>query len=200
MTRSRRRRAVTLIGLSVFAFATAAGVVLVAERAATESESIEFCISCHVMEATVFEEYRHTAHYTNASGVRATCADCHLPDRHDPGEITSYLSVKLGAARFLYGWATGRVSKPEQLESKRDELAERVWTRMRADDSRACRRCHDQAAMNLSEQTRRAREEHKSGFAEGQTCIDCHDNGLAHERVKPAKPEGEAEEDFNLDF
>ena len=32
-----------------------------------------FCISCHEMEENVFKEYRNTIHYSNRSGVRATC-------------------------------------------------------------------------------------------------------------------------------
>ena len=32
-----------------------------------------FCISCHEMEENVFVEYRHTIHYSNRTGVRATC-------------------------------------------------------------------------------------------------------------------------------
>ena len=34
-----------------------------------------FCISCHEMEENVFKEYRNTVHYTNRTGVRATCPD-----------------------------------------------------------------------------------------------------------------------------
>ena len=39
----------------------------------------EFCISCHEMRENVFKKYRHTIHYANRTGVRATCPDCHVP-------------------------------------------------------------------------------------------------------------------------
>ena len=39
----------------------------------------EFCISCHEMEDNVFAEYQQTIHYSNRTGVRATCPDCHVP-------------------------------------------------------------------------------------------------------------------------
>ena len=39
----------------------------------------QFCISCHVMRNNIYEEYKHTAHYSNPAGVRATCPDCHVP-------------------------------------------------------------------------------------------------------------------------
>jgi len=44
---------------------------------ATNTE--QFCTSCHEMEANVFEELKGTIHFTNRSGVRATCPDCHVP-------------------------------------------------------------------------------------------------------------------------
>ena len=44
---------------------------------ATNTET--FCISCHEMEANVYQEYKYTIHYSNRSGVRATCPDCHVP-------------------------------------------------------------------------------------------------------------------------
>jgi nitrate/TMAO reductase-like tetraheme cytochrome c subunit len=175
------------------------GALMVTEVAARESETIEFCISCHIMDATVFEEYKETSHYSNASGVRATCADCHVPDRHSPNEVVAYLSTKFGAARFVYGWATGRMSKPEQLIARREEMAERVWAGMRESDSRACRSCHEEGAWDLERQTARAREQHRSAREEGKTCIDCHDDGIAHEPVKRTAASDEAEQDFLLD-
>ena len=39
----------------------------------------KFCTSCHEMRANVFEELQHTPHFSNRSGVRATCPDCHVP-------------------------------------------------------------------------------------------------------------------------
>ena len=47
---------------------------------AMELSSTEtFCISCHEMRSTVYEELKKTVHYNNRTGVRATCADCHVP-------------------------------------------------------------------------------------------------------------------------
>ena len=39
----------------------------------------KFCISCHEMRDNVYQELRNTIHFTNRSGVRATCPDCHVP-------------------------------------------------------------------------------------------------------------------------
>ena len=43
----------------------------------TNTES--FCISCHVMKEYVYKEYKTTIHFSNRTGVRATCPDCHVP-------------------------------------------------------------------------------------------------------------------------
>src|SRR4051794_39213795 len=44
----------------------------------------EFCISCHAMRDTVYQEYRKSVHFQNASGVRAGCPDCHVPHALGP--------------------------------------------------------------------------------------------------------------------
>jgi cytochrome c-type protein NapC len=43
------------------------------------SNTETFCVNCHEMESNVFEELKGTIHFTNRSGVRATCPDCHVP-------------------------------------------------------------------------------------------------------------------------
>jgi cytochrome c-type protein NapC len=50
---------------------------------------------------------------------------------------------------------------------------------MKRTDSRECRNCHHYESMDYTEQGRRAVERHAKGFAEGETCIDCH-KGIAH--------------------
>ena len=59
-------------------------------------------------------------------------------------------------------------------------VANRVWAKMEASDSRECRSCHEFGTMDLSEQDRMARKRHSAAMDEGQTCIDCH-KGVAHE-------------------
>lgn len=61
----------------------------------TNTES--FCLSCHEMQNTVYQEYTHTVHYTNRSGVRATCPDCHVPKEWGPK-----MYRKMQATKELY--------------------------------------------------------------------------------------------------
>ena len=134
-----------------------------------------FCISCHEMNENVFKEYRHTIHYTNRSGVRATCPDCHVPKEWGPKIIR-----KIQASNELLHKFLGSIDTPEKFQAKRHELAEHEWARMRANDSQECRNCHNFEYMDLTEQGRRAAKTHPVAFGKGMTCIDCH-KGIAHQ-------------------
>ena len=143
----------------------------------------EFCISCHEMKSYVYEEYKDTIHYSNRTGVRATCPDCHVPK-----EWGYKMIRKMYASNELYHHLLKSIDTPEKFEAKRWEMANRVWDSMRASDSRECRNCHDFESMDLSEQDRSARKKHAKAPLQGKTCIDCH-KGLAHDY--PDKPEEE---------
>jgi len=138
------------------------------------TNSLDFCISCHEMESTVYPEYRQSVHYSNATGVRATCPDCHVPDEWLP-----MIKRKIMASRELYYWATGSIDTREKFEARRAHLAQRVWQGMQATDSRECRNCHLLASMSPDLQGRFASRIHQDAIDEGQTCIDCH-KGIAH--------------------
>lgn len=134
----------------------------------------EFCISCHEMEENVYQEYKQTIHYSNRTGVRATCPDCHVPK-----EWTHKMIRKIKASNELFHKALGTISTPEKFEAKRLQLAQNVWRSMKATDSRECRNCHDYESMDFTAQGRRAVDLHSHGLEQGQTCIDCH-KGIAH--------------------
>ncbi len=176
----RRRSPIVVLMLGLVA-----GVVFWGgfNTAMVASNSMEFCISCHEMRDTVYQEYQDTPHFRNPSGVQATCADCHVPR-----EWTHKVIRKIQATGELYHKAMGTIDTPEKFEAKRWELANRVWDQMRKTDSRECRNCHRFEAMDMTEQDRSARKKHTRAFEEGETCIDCH-KGIAHEY--PDRPEEE---------
>ncbi|VAW17766.1 Cytochrome c-type protein NapC [hydrothermal vent metagenome] len=140
----------------------------------------KFCISCHEMKDFVYEEYTETVHYTNRSGVRAICTDCHVPK-----EWIHKVARKIRATGELYHKVIGSISTKEKFEAKRLELAQRVWTSMKATDSRECRNCHEADSMDFDKQESRSADRHEEGFDEGKTCIDCH-KGIAHKLPKGA--------------
>ncbi len=165
----------SLGGLLVVGFA--AGIIFwggfhtVVEYTNTE----RFCISCHEMGEFVYPEYQMTGHYENRTGVRAKCADCHVPDAWGPKMVR-----KVVATRELWHKALGTISTKEKFEDKRLELAQRVWRSMERSDSKECRNCHDFEYMDYFEQSNRAMQRHMEGFDEGKTCIECH-KGIAHD-------------------
>ena len=134
----------------------------------------EFCISCHEMRVNVYEEYKDTVHYSNRTGVRATCPDCHVPK-----EWIHKVVRKIKATNELYHKALGTIDTPDKFEAKRLKLARNVWKTMKETDSRECRNCHDFESMDYTEQGRRGMKQHQKGLDSGMTCIDCH-KGIAH--------------------
>ncbi|MBX3685488.1 MAG: NapC/NirT family cytochrome c [Rhodocyclaceae bacterium] len=133
-----------------------------------------FCISCHEMEENVFKEYRNTIHYSNRSGVRATCPDCHVPK-----DWTHKIIRKIQASNEVYHHLLGSIDTPEKFNAKRLQLAQNEWRRMKKTDSRECRNCHNFEYFDYMEQRSRSAKMHQDGLGEGKTCIDCH-KGIAH--------------------
>jgi len=141
------------------------------------TNTLTFCISCHEMEENVFQEYKKTVHYTNSSGVRATCSDCHVPD-----PWVHKVVRKVQASKEVLHKVLGTIDTPEKFNAHRLELAMNVWKAMKTTDSRECRNCHDFGSMNPENQKGRARKQHINGMEAGNTCIDCH-KGIAHSKV-----------------
>lgn len=140
---------------------------------ATNTE--KFCISCHEMRDNVYEELKGTIHWTNRSGVRATCPDCHVPH-----EWTHKIARKMQASKEVWGKVFGTINTRDKFLDKRLELARHEWARLKANDSLECRNCHDFEFMDFSVQSARARKLHSTQLATGNaTCIDCH-RGIAH--------------------
>jgi len=178
---STRYSVLTLLVLGVIA-----GVVLWGGfNTAVEATNTEaFCISCHEMRENVYKEYsENTIHYTNRTGVRATCPDCHVPKEWGPKMLR-----KIQASRELYGKAMGTIDTREKFEAKRLQLAEREWARMKANDSLECRNCHTLKSMDVEKQKPRARKSHELAAKNNETCIDCH-KGIAHHKPTGMKEE-----------
>jgi cytochrome c-type protein NapC len=134
----------------------------------------EFCISCHEMKDNVYEEYKGTIHYSNRTGVRATCPDCHVPKQWQHKILR-----KIYASNELYHKVLGTIDTPEKYESKRHEMAQHVWLGMKESGSRECRNCHDFTQMSAGSQKPAAARQHALARSQNKTCIDCH-KGIAH--------------------
>jgi cytochrome c-type protein NapC len=154
------------------------------------TNTLGFCISCHEMRDNVYPEYKETIHYSNRTGVRAICSDCHVPH-----EWSAKMVRKMQASFEVWGKITGAIDTKEKFEAKRLEIAQIEWARMKANNSQECRNCHSFEGMNHELQKPRAQKMHESAQQEHQTCIDCH-KGIAHH--KPQEPGGE-EKSFDVE-
>jgi len=134
-----------------------------------------FCTGCHEMRTNVYEELRGTIHFTNRSGVRAKCSDCHVPHNW-----TYKIARKMQASKEVWGKIFGTIDTREKFLDKRLELAQREWARFKANDSLECRNCHEYNYMDFTRQSKRASDAHGRSLDAGErTCIDCH-KGIAH--------------------
>lgn len=137
---------------------------------ATNTE--QFCSSCH---APIVKEIRETIHYSNRSGVRAICSDCHVPHNW-----TDKIVRKVQASKELAFHFIGTIDTEEKFKARRGHLAHREWQRMKENNSQECRNCHQFDYMDFSEQGPRAVRQHSTALAGGdKTCVDCH-KGIAH--------------------
>ena len=158
--------------------------------AATNTE--QFCISCHEMKEHVYPAYTQSIHYSNRSGVRASCPDCHVPHKWSDKIVR-----KVQASKEVWGKITGTIDTPEKFAEHKLYLARREWQRFRENDSLECRNCHDQAFFNFAKQGAPGVFMHTTMIDSGSfTCIDCH-KGIAHvlpeieglDEISPARVE-----------
>ncbi|MDD5057124.1 MAG: NapC/NirT family cytochrome c [Sideroxydans sp.] len=139
---------------------------------------LEFCIGCHEMNDTVFQEYKKTIHYQNRTGVRAACPDCHVPK-----DFAHKTIRKIQASKEIWSKLMGWVSTPEKFEARRMVLATNEWNRMKATGSQECRNCHNFDNMSGTIQKPTVYSKHMKAKTDGQTCIECH-QGIAHRLPK----------------
>src|SRR4029078_12552790 len=74
----------------------------------------KFCTSCHEMRDNVFQELQQTAHFSNRSGVRATCPDCHVPH-----EWTAKIARKMQASKEVWGKIFGTIDTRKEFQHAR---------------------------------------------------------------------------------
>lgn len=138
------------------------------------SNTESFCISCHEMRDTPYQELQKTVHFVNRTGIRAICSDCHVPR-----EWVHKIGRKIIATKDLFFHVLGKIDTPEKYEEHRLGMALTVWTSMKNSNSRECRNCHENVWMDISAQWGGAQRNHEIAMKNGLTCIDCH-QGIAH--------------------
>jgi len=169
---SARYSVLTLLVIGALAgFVATAGTQVMVEVTGTD----RFCgATCHSMQ-WVASEHRASIHVTNATGVKASCHDCHIP--HDYPYLLVY-KAKAGT-RDVIGEIRGVIDTEEKFKAQRRHMAEIVWAEYRANDSSACRHCHQFTKEVVAKQNGFAQPIHGQVLAGKGTCIDCH-KGVGH--------------------
>ena len=80
-----------------------------------------FCTGCHEMRDNVYPELAQTVHFSNRSGVRATCSGCHVPHNW-----TDKIARKMQASKEVWGKIFGTINTREKFLDHRLELAAHV--------------------------------------------------------------------------
>ena len=171
-----RRPSASLSVLTLVALGIVLGVVGVIAFDTTlhATSTEEFCISCHEMKDTPYAQMTNAPHFSNRTGVTATCSDCHLPKAFVPKMIR-----KAEAAREVWGHFTGIIDTPEKYTAHIPAMKAREIARLQANDSQECRDCHTVERMRPELQGKMAQRSHRPERMEGKSCIDCH-AGIAH--------------------
>ena len=123
-----------------------------------------FCTGCHEMRENVYEELQYTIHFSNRSGVRAKCSDCHVPH-----EWTDKIARKMQASKEVWGKIFGTINTREKFLAYRRTLAEHEWARLEANDSLECRNCHEFEYMDFTWQSQRAVDQPIPRFRSAET-------------------------------
>jgi trimethylamine-N-oxide reductase cytochrome c-type subunit TorC len=168
-----RRRRISILWILLAGIIIGAALLAGTATIMHKTSDTEFCVSCHTMQQPL-AEYQGSVHFQNTKGIRAECADCHVP--HQP---LDYLATKIGALKDIWGEMSGKIDTPEKYETHKLAMAQKVWKDLKASDSATCRSCHDFKAMDILAQKPEARKQHPVAIKNGETCIDCH-KGVAH--------------------
>lgn len=138
----------------------------------------DFCTTCHSMEL-VAEPYRESSHYKPASGVRASCGDCHVSE----GVLSATWDHFIGTKDLLRQLFGAKYDDPvvNALHLPEAAFAARDWLKKR--DSATCKRCHVKEAIYGDRPD--TLDIHLED-AKDKTCVECHYN-LVHRKVPDKK-------------
>ena len=134
---------------------------------------------CHVMESTVYQELQTSKHWNTPTGVRPTCAKCHVAGRLTFAMIDHFLGTG-----ELFVNLTHDFSKPGSFEKFRPDAANRERFKMLENNSETCRSCHIMEAIKPKRV--RGQNAHADAMKKNVPCIACHYN-LVHKQVEPSE-------------
>ena len=149
-----------------------------------------FCATaCHSMQWAA-AAYTRSPHYANPHGVRASCADCHIPFESRPATPFQYVfgtifAKQRAGTHDAIAELRGTISTEEKWEARRPQLAADAEAWFRRTNYETCKGCH-----RLDAATGPALDTHASLIKAGAVdCVECHaDVGHKFEATAAAKP------------
>ena len=174
----------TIFGLS--------GVALVAvtNKTVIWSSSNAFCGTfCHSM-TWASAGYHQGPHFINASGVRASCGQCHIPYDSSHATATEYVELLVfkanRGAKDFWGELHKNIATKENWEKRRPQLAAQFDSYLQAHNYITCRGCHVLDAFGGPRSQMKALI-HKDLIKDNDVgCLRCHrDVGHVYEQPAP---------------
>ena len=164
----------TVFGLS--------GVALVAvtNKLVIWSSSDAFCGKfCHSM-TWASAAYQQGPHFINASGVRASCGQCHIPYDSSHATATEYVKMLVfkaqrGANDFWNEWRKTIATK-EEWEKRRPQLGSEFQNYLQAHNYITCRGCHSLEAFGGPRSQMKALIHRDVIKSNDVACFQCHRN------------------------
>ena len=156
----------------------------------------EFCTTCHSM-TFASEFYERSPHFNSASGVRASCGDCHVSE----GVFAATWDHLMGTGDLVAQIFGPDYDDPVVNTLLMPESAFRARRWFEKTDSATCTRCHELAAIQGSRPDTNAIHLEET---DGKHCVSCHIN-LVHRPVpgertfKRAAWNQMVEEEFGLE-
>ena len=86
-----------------------------------------FCIACHEMQSNPYQELQGTIHWSNRSGVRATCSDCHVPHGWTDKIARKMQAKPTGRAQTVVEWAFEFVDSTIVKDNIKDQKTALKW-------------------------------------------------------------------------
>ena len=171
------------------------GVALVAmtNKAVVWSSSDAFCGTfCHSM-TWASDGYHQGPHFINASGVRASCGECHIPYDSSHATASEYVQMLLfkldrGTKDFWYE-TRKTIATKEEWEKRRPQLRVEYESYLQAHNYITCRGCHSLEAFGGPRSQMKVMI-HKDVKANNVDCLQCHQD-IGHVYEQPtAKVDG----------
>lgn len=173
-----RRKWWTIAGLLAAGALVGAASLVVATEAVRQASTYEFCSgACHSMQWAT-ESNQRSVHYSNSLGLRAACADCHIPHHTGHSGPIEYLELVAfkakGGIGDLIAEMRGGIPTREKWEREQPRLSQAVVQWFEDSRSITCQGCHDLKAFggDYSQMTKMVHADLL--HATTVNCVKCH--------------------------